>query len=147
MQLDQAHGDKTTFTSHCGSFRYKRMPFGLLNAPAMFQLGLYIILTLVQCKTFLAYLYDLIIFSSYMEEHVQPVDDVLTVIGSAVILLKLLKCESFQQGQLLRQLPVIGGTSNHVWCHPRRQRRFLLPVHFTTSILPPGMQCLSPIHI
>jgi Reverse transcriptase (RNA-dependent DNA polymerase) len=29
--------DKTTLTCHVGTFRFKRMPFGLRNAPSTFQ--------------------------------------------------------------------------------------------------------------
>eukprot|EP00170_Pyropia_yezoensis_P000290 contig_1820_g291 len=36
--------EKTTFTSHCGTFQCKRMPFGLCNAPATFQRAMDIIL-------------------------------------------------------------------------------------------------------
>ena len=88
--------DKTTFTSHCGAFRYTRMPFGLRNAPATFQRALDIILTGVRWKTCLVYLDDVIIFSKSMEEHVQHVDDVLELLGNAGISLKLKKCEFFQ---------------------------------------------------
>lgn len=29
--------DKTKFTSHCGTYGFKHMPFGLITAPASFQ--------------------------------------------------------------------------------------------------------------
>ena len=29
--------EKAAFTTHCGLFRYKALPFGLTNAPASFQ--------------------------------------------------------------------------------------------------------------
>jgi len=37
--------DKTTFTSHTGLFRFLRLPFGMVNAPASFQRALDIILS------------------------------------------------------------------------------------------------------
>lgn len=38
-QIDVAEEDrdKTAFVSHKGLFRFKRLPFGLKNAPAIFQ--------------------------------------------------------------------------------------------------------------
>jgi Reverse transcriptase (RNA-dependent DNA polymerase) len=48
-QLDMAEADqdKTTFTSHRGTYRFTRMPFGLVNAPATFQRAMDIILSRV----------------------------------------------------------------------------------------------------
>jgi Reverse transcriptase (RNA-dependent DNA polymerase) len=37
--------DKTTFTCHVGTFRFKRMPFGLRNAPSTFQRAVDVILS------------------------------------------------------------------------------------------------------
>ena len=54
--------DKTTFTTHCGTFRYTRMPFGLKNAPATFQRALDIILSGARWQICLVYLDDVIVF-------------------------------------------------------------------------------------
>nr|GFD07575.1 reverse transcriptase domain-containing protein [Tanacetum cinerariifolium] len=35
--VDPKDQEKTTFTCHYGTFAYKRMPFGLCNAPGTFQ--------------------------------------------------------------------------------------------------------------
>ena len=40
IAVDPSDRDKTTFTTHCCTFRYKRMPFGVKNAPATFQRAL-----------------------------------------------------------------------------------------------------------
>ena len=54
--------DKTTFTTHCGTFRYTRMPFALKNAPATFQQALDIILSGARWQICLVYLDDVIVF-------------------------------------------------------------------------------------
>ena len=46
--------DKTTFTSHMGTFRYTRMPFGLRNAPSTFQRALDIVLSGVRWRIVLS---------------------------------------------------------------------------------------------
>ena len=52
--------DKTTFTCHAGCLRFRRMPFGLCNAPATFQRNLDILLAGLRWKTCLVYLEDVI---------------------------------------------------------------------------------------
>lgn len=63
VPINDADRFKTTFTSHMGTYRYNRMPFGLKNAPATFQLEFYIILSEVHWQTCVVYLDDLIGFS------------------------------------------------------------------------------------
>ena len=84
--------DKTTFTSHVGTYRYKRMPFGLRNAPSTFQRALDVILSGVRWKFCLVYLDDVIVFSRNNEEHLEHLDTVLTLLEDAGIKLKLKKC-------------------------------------------------------
>ena len=88
---------KTTFTSHMGTFRYKRMPFGLRNAPATFQRALDIILSGVRWKTCLVYIDDVVIFWKTEEEHSAQVSHVLTLLEEAGVKLKLKKCFFFHQ--------------------------------------------------
>lgn len=87
---------KTTFTMHMGTFRYLRMPFGLKGAPATFRRALDIILSSVRWQLCLVYLDDVIIFSRSYAEHVKQLDQVLTLMGSAGISLKLKKCDFFK---------------------------------------------------
>lgn len=87
--------DKTTFTCQEGCFRFKRMPFGPINAPATFQRTLDILLSGYRWKSCLVYLDDIIIFSKAMPEHVEHVRAVLQVLKDAVLSLKLKKCHFF----------------------------------------------------
>ena len=89
--------DKTTFTSHLGTFRYKRMPFGLRNAPATFQRALDIILSGVRWKTCRVYIDGVVIFSKKEEEHFARASHVLTLLEEAGVKLKLKKCFFFHQ--------------------------------------------------
>jgi Reverse transcriptase (RNA-dependent DNA polymerase) len=59
IPLDDYSKDNTTFTCHSGTFRFKRMPFGLINAPATFQRAMDVILSDVLWKIPLAYLDDI----------------------------------------------------------------------------------------
>ena len=87
--------DKTTFTCHAGTFRFKRMPFGLCNAPATFQRTVDILLAGYRWKTCLVYLDDIIVFSRDHTSHIKHVDEVLTVLREAGMSLKLQKCHFF----------------------------------------------------
>jgi hypothetical protein len=68
--------DKTSFITSFGVFRFKRLPFGLRNAPATFQrLINNFRVNLSQIVT-LAYLDDLIILSPTGEKHLRDLQDV-----------------------------------------------------------------------
>lgn len=84
--------DKTTFTTHMGTFRHTRMPFGLRNAPATFQRALDIVLSGVRWQTCLVYLDDVVVFSRSYEEHVDHVDHIPSLLAEAGVKLKLKKC-------------------------------------------------------
>ena len=88
--------DKTTFITRTGTFRHVRMPFGLRKAPDTFQRALGIILSGLRWQTCLIYPDDVIVFSKDTNEHVAHVDEVVTLLRSAGVSLKLKKCEFFQ---------------------------------------------------
>lgn len=88
---------KTAFVCHAGVYEFLRMPFGLSNAPATFQLAIDIILSGVKWKHCLVYLYDVIVFSRNMKDHVKHVDEVLGLLQQAEVTLRLRKCAFFQR--------------------------------------------------
>ena len=92
IPVEPSDRDKTTFTSHEGTFRYTRMPFGLTNAPATFQRVVNMTLAGLTWKTCLVYLDDIIIFSQTLEEHLHHLDEVLKRLYCAGLSLKLKKC-------------------------------------------------------
>ena len=87
---------KTTFTTHVGTYQYRRMPFGLKNAPATFQRALDMILSGVRWTTCLIYIDNVIIFSKTLEEHIRHTDEVLGLLKEAGVSLKLKKFHFFQ---------------------------------------------------
>jgi Reverse transcriptase (RNA-dependent DNA polymerase) len=80
--------EKTTFTSHRGLFRFKRMPFGLMTAPATFQRAIDVILSSVRFQCALTYLDDIIVYSSNFEQHLTDLSLVLKLLESAGVSLK-----------------------------------------------------------
>lgn len=70
--------ENTFFTTRMATYRYKLMNLGLWNAPYTFKRACYIILSGVLCQSFLLCLYEVIIFPSSVEEHVDHVDEVLS---------------------------------------------------------------------
>jgi len=84
--------EKTAFVRHEGAFQYKRMRFGLTNAPATFQRALDIILSGVKWQSCLIYLDDVIVYSKTEEEHVGHVDRVLRLLLGAGVTLRMPKC-------------------------------------------------------
>ncbi|GMF27793.1 unnamed protein product [Phytophthora fragariaefolia] len=84
---------KTAFMSKRGLYRFKRMPFGMTNAPATFQRLMNRVLRGLTWLTCLVYLDDIIIFTKGgIERHVVELAGVLQRLRSAGLSLKLKKC-------------------------------------------------------
>ncbi len=97
IEVDEADRDYTAFVSHHGLYRYKRMPFGLRNAPSTFQRAIDIVLASVKWRYAIVYLDDIIVFSNTVEENLEHLTTVLTLLRNNGITLKLKKCASLQR--------------------------------------------------
>ena len=97
IKVNRTHRGKTTFVSHMGAYAFKRMPFGLTNAPACFQRCMDSILSSVKNLFCMVYLDDVIIFTKSAKEHLNQIDEVLTLLENAGAKLKLEKCHFFKQ--------------------------------------------------
>ena len=72
-QLPVAPSDrwKTAFITHRGLYQYKRMPFGLKNAPIQFQSFMDSVLGSLRWTAALVYIDDILVFSDDVSSHVQ----------------------------------------------------------------------------
>ncbi len=68
---------KTAFNTPTGHYEYQVMPFGLVNAPAVFQALINDVLRDMLNRFVFVYLDDILIFSKNLQEHVQHVRLVL----------------------------------------------------------------------
>ena len=93
----QPDADKTAFITRSGMFRFKTMPFGLCNAGATFQRLMDLVLTGLNLEICLAYLDDIIIYSSTPEEHLNRLEQVLERLQQANLKLKPSKCRLMQR--------------------------------------------------
>ncbi|KAE8239851.1 hypothetical protein A4X06_0g8008 [Tilletia controversa] len=69
---------KTAFVCHRGLFQYKTVPFGLKNAPSVFQRLMDRILGALRWSHAVVYIDDIVVASSSIEEHVQALDTLLS---------------------------------------------------------------------
>jgi hypothetical protein len=85
--------DKTAFMTKRGLCRFKRMPFGLMNAPSTFQRMMNGVLRGLTWTTCLVYLDDIIVFTrGGIERHVVELASGLERLLVAGLTLKLKKC-------------------------------------------------------
>jgi Reverse transcriptase (RNA-dependent DNA polymerase) len=97
IPVDPVDHEKTAFTSHLGVKQFRRLPFGIRNAPGTFQRAIDIILSGIKWKTCLVCLDDVIIFSSSRDKHLKHVNEALKLLGKAGLSLKLIKCHFFKE--------------------------------------------------
>ena len=91
MAMDVKDKEKTAFACHKGLFEFNVMPFGLSNAPAVFQELMSVVLQ--GCNNFAkAYLDDILVFSATLEEHLEHLSIIFDKLRQHKLKLKLKKC-------------------------------------------------------
>lgn len=85
------------FSYTCGHYQFKRLPFGLNNAPAAFQNCMNTILRPVLYKSCLVYLDDIIVFSSSLEQHKAHLQEIFDLLFSAGMAISWKKSHFFKR--------------------------------------------------
>ena len=95
MQIHPNSCDKTAFITHDGLYEFRVMPFGLMNAPALFQRLMQRVFAdlLTEEERFIAvYLDDVLIFSPTLEDHKVHLCKVLDLLRAVGLKLNPSKC-------------------------------------------------------
>ena len=92
VEVDARSQEKTAFVCPFGKFEFRRMPFGLKNAPALFQRCMEVVLH--SCYRFSApYIDDVLVFSENPEDHAVHLRQVLLELCHSGMTVKESKCE------------------------------------------------------
>jgi len=89
--------DKTAFLTRKGQWRYKVLPYGLVNAPSLFQRLMNLVLAGLTWKTCLCYVDDVILMATSFQQMVGRLEEVLGRFRRANLKLKPTKCRLFQE--------------------------------------------------
>ena len=107
IRMHPEHAKRTAFQTKFGSYHFTVMHFGLANAPATFQRTMDFLLQDHQsfCR---AYLDDIVIWSSSLEEHAQHVTTILQKLRDETFYAKQSKC-TFAQTEIEYEIGFIVG--------------------------------------
>lgn len=95
LGLHKQDWPKTAFNTHIGKFEWRVLPFGLTNAPAVFQTAMNRVFGPHLNRFVCVYLDDILIFSKTEEEHFQHLHVVLTLLRQHNLKAKRKKCVFF----------------------------------------------------
>jgi hypothetical protein len=84
---------KTAFRCHYGHYEFLVMPFGLTNAPSTFQSCMNHVFNKQLRKHLLVLFDDFLIYRKTWEEHLQHVDQILSIMEKQSLYAKESKCE------------------------------------------------------
>ena len=97
VPLTQSAAEKTSFTTSLGKFQFKRLPFGLVDSPAVFSALMSKVLVKTLGVSALVYLDDIIVFSRSKEEHFAQLREVLSSLQDAGLKISLKKSVFLQR--------------------------------------------------
>lgn len=83
----------TSFVTPLGQFEYLRMPFGLMNAPRVFQRYIHAVFdSLIRGNKIILYLDNLLIATEDMDGHFEIISEVFEIAGKHRLQFRLDKC-------------------------------------------------------
>ena len=82
--MDAADREKTAFVTQGGLYKFRVMPFGLVNAPATFERLMERVLRRIAWSECLVYLDDILVFGPDFGTTLARLESVLDRLGSAV---------------------------------------------------------------
>ena len=94
LELEEETQELVTIDTHKGLYRYKRLPFGVASAPAIFQKTMET--TLQGLPMVSVYLDDILVSGKTQQEHLTNLNEVLAHLESAGVHLKREKCSFCQ---------------------------------------------------
>ena len=92
VAMDKDSKEKIAFTTFAGLYQFKKMPFGLVNAPATFQRLMEVVLTGLARSVCVVYLDDVLVFGCTMTEHNANLSQVMDRLRKAGLKLRPGKC-------------------------------------------------------
>lgn len=93
IPMHESHAHKTAFSTPHGHYEFKRMPFGLKNAPATFQRLMDQVLCGLQGIELFVYLDDIVLYASSLREHEIKFNKLAERLRRANLKLQPDKCE------------------------------------------------------
>ncbi|GBP10989.1 Retrovirus-related Pol polyprotein from transposon gypsy [Eumeta japonica] len=108
---------KTAFSFNGGKYEFNRMPFGLKNAPAIFQRCVDYILRPYIGKFAYVYIDDVLIFSSTPEEHMKHIDVIFKTLKE-----NTLKVSSEKSKFFMPEVEYLGHIISHNKIHPNPEK-------------------------
>lgn len=95
IQITEGDKHKTAFSTSHGHLEFNRMPFGLKEAPAVFQRLMNAVLSGLIGNTCFVYLDDIVIYSKTLEEHRKKLIKVFSRLRQHKLMLQPDKCNFF----------------------------------------------------
>jgi len=92
VPMDMKDADKTTFIVRTGTYRFRRVPFGLCNAGSTFQRVMDLAPNGLNFNMCLVYLDCIIVFSATVKEHLNRLRKIFDRLRAANLKLKSSKC-------------------------------------------------------
>ena len=96
LSISPESRDYTTFTSPFGTFRFKRMPFGLSNSPSAYCRLVQLALERLPPGFAVAYLDDILIYSNDEKDHLYHLGEILRIHAEVGMKVNIKKCKIFR---------------------------------------------------